>query len=186
MQEIIEEIWKDIPNYEGYYQASNLGRIRSVDREVTYLSGKNKVPRTDFHPSVIKKLRYRKDGYLQVNLCKESNKAYFPVHKIIAEVFLGARPKNLDICHKNGFRDDNRLENLRYDTRVNNFSDSLDHGTRPLGENRHNSKITDDEFLEIYNSKEDNFMLSNRYGVSKNHIARIKRGEQRKHLINSL
>lgn len=178
----MEEIWKDIPGYEDYYQASTLGRIRSVDREVSYLSGKNKVPRTDFWPSQIKTLRYRKDGYLQVNLSKNSKKSYFPVHKIIARVFLGEVPKKMDICHNNGDRSDNRVSNLRYDTRKNNLSDAISHGTRIQGEAHYNVKLTDDQVKEIIKDGRTQKIIASEYGVRQSHISRLKRRTQRRYL----
>lgn len=178
----MEEIWKDIPGYEGYYQASTLGRIRSVDREISYLSGKNKVPRTDFWPSQIKTLRYRKDGYLQVNLSKNSKKGYFPVHKIISKVFLGNQPKGMDVCHNNGDRSDNRLSNLRYDTRKNNLSDTILHATRIQGEKHYNAKLTDEQVIKILKDFRNQRVIAEEYGIGQGHVSRLKKRLQRRYL----
>jgi hypothetical protein len=178
----MEEIWKDIPGYEGYYQASDMGRIKSVDREVSYLSGKNKVPRTDFHKSVIKSTRPRKDGYHQVNLSKDSKKVCPLVHHIIAETFLGQRPFNLDVCHNNGNRDDNRLKNIRYDTRKNNFADELIHGTRPRGEKQGSSKLTEGQIYEILKDNRTQKEIAKDYGIGQGHVSRIKRRVRWQHL----
>lgn len=184
MEEYLNEIWKDVPGYEGYYQASTLGRIRSVDREVTYLSGKNKVPRTDFHSSIIKSTRPRKDGYHQVNLSKDSKKVYPMVHQLVAETFLGPRPENFDTCHNNGIRDDNRIMNLRYDTRKNNFEDTKIHGTRVRGEKQGSSKLTEAQVLSIIKDGRTQKEIAKDYGVGQGHISRLKRGAQWKHLLS--
>ena len=73
----MEEIWKDILGYEGIYQVSNLGRIRSVDRVVLYSSGKKVFMRGNNL-----KLRYNNSGYLYVVLSKNQTKSFFLVHRL--------------------------------------------------------------------------------------------------------
>jgi hypothetical protein len=102
------EIWKDIPNYEGYYQASSLGRIRSIQRKIPYKTNKN-----IFCPVKNKILKQynNHDGYLQISLNKKTQKT-FKVHKLIALTFLGK--SNLSVDHINGIKHDNKIINLQY------------------------------------------------------------------------
>lgn len=94
------EIWKDIPEYEGLYQASNLGRIKSL------LYGKEKILKTRIHPL----------GYELINL---KNKTY-RVHYLVAQAFI-PNPNNLpEINHKNEIKNDNRVENLEWCSREYN------------------------------------------------------------------
>lgn len=95
----MEEVWKDVPNYENYYQASNLGRIFSVKS--------NKILSTKVS-----------EGYSRITLYKNKIKKGFLTHRLIMITFVGE--SDLQVDHINGIKTDNRLENLRYvDSRTN-------------------------------------------------------------------
>ena len=84
------EIWKDIPNYEGLYQVSNLGKIKSLER---FTDDGHHVKEKILKQSFAK-------GYLKVNLCKNGLKKTICVHKLVAQAFL-MNPNNLEWCtHK--------------------------------------------------------------------------------------
>lgn len=100
------EIWKDIKGFEGIYQVSNLGNVRSIDRILSnghHIKGINM------------KLKYDKDGYCSVGLTNsKSKRTYHSVHRLVCESFLD-NPNNFKMVnHKNGIRDDNRLDNLEW------------------------------------------------------------------------
>ena len=97
----IKEIWKDIPNYEGYYQVSNLGRVNSL---------KNNKTKKD----KLLKMRIGKDGYFSVLLSKERVQKRYTVHQLVAMAFLNHKPNGFEkvVNHKNFDKLDNRLENL--------------------------------------------------------------------------
>lgn len=95
----MEEIWKDIPGYEGKYQVSNIGRVKSI-------VWKGVVKDTIFTPW---KSRY---GYLMVSLRDGINKKGFGVHRLVYEAFLGPIPPGMQVNHINEDKTDNRLENL--------------------------------------------------------------------------
>ena len=96
----MKEIWKDIPNYEGLYQASNLGRIKSL------WYGKEK----------ILKLTDNGNGYLQVFLCKNGIRKIFLVHRLIALTFI-PNPNNLpEVNHRNEIKNCNLVDNLEWCT----------------------------------------------------------------------
>lgn len=109
----MEEIWKDILGYEGIYQVSNLGRIRSVDRVVLYSSGKKVFMRGNNL-----KLRYNNSGYLYVVLSKNQTKSFFLVHRLVANAFISNISNKSEIDHINAVRDDNRVCNLRWVTKI--------------------------------------------------------------------
>ena len=117
-----EEIWKDIPGYEGKYQASTLGRIRSLDRMVPgkcHFTGKpflRKVKGRILRPG-----RFCKAGHLSVVL--KHGGIGIPVHHLIMKTFIGDTPIGLEILHTNGDPKDNRLSNLRFGTRTENILD---------------------------------------------------------------
>lgn len=97
-----KEVWKDVVGYEGLYQVSNLGRVRSFERKGTFT--KIKVQETV------------KGGYKRVNLYKNGRLKKMLVHRLVAEAFLGTPDKDMQVNHINGIVDDNRLENLEWVT----------------------------------------------------------------------
>lgn len=103
------EIWKDYKDYEGLYQASNLGRMRSLD---TYRKGRNGSIR--FCKGRILKPGTDKDGYLQVCLCKNNKQKTYKVHRLVAETFI-PNPDNLPyINHRDECKTNNNVENLEW------------------------------------------------------------------------
>ncbi len=107
---IEKEIWKDIPGYEGYYQASNLGRVRSLDRTVTFSNGYDR-----FYKGRIIKGNINEGGYRQTALGVNGIGRNFKFSQIIAMTFLGHEPNGHDLVvdHINGDKSDDRVENLR-------------------------------------------------------------------------
>lgn len=102
----MKEIWKDIPEYEGLYQASNLGKIKSLER---FTNDGHHVMSKILKPSLAK-------GYLKVNLCKDNVAKTIYVHKLVAKTFLDNKENFPCINHKNENKQDNRLDNLEWCT----------------------------------------------------------------------
>lgn len=116
------EIWKDIPGYEGCYQASTAGRIKSIAHPV---AGKNPYTGKPFtrivSERILKPGRYCKSGHVSVVLRRGTSG--IPVHRLVLRTFVGKCPEGMEFLHKNGNSQDNRLENLRYGTRSENIVD---------------------------------------------------------------
>lgn len=106
-----EEIWKDIPEYEGLYQASNLGKIKSLEK-YNYKGHHN-------FEKILKQIE-NKNGYYYVSLCKNKKVKIYPIHKLIAKTFL-QNPNNFScINHKDGNKHNNCIENLEFCTYSHN------------------------------------------------------------------
>ena len=117
------EEWKDILGYEGLYQASNYGRIKSLERFVESVShGK---PCMRHIRECILQLQSHPNDYLQVNLNVDGKSKTFRVHTLIWEAFNGEIPEGMEIDHINAVRTDNRLENLRIMTHQENLNNPL-------------------------------------------------------------
>ena len=102
MQQILEsreENWKDIPDYEGLYQVSDLGRVKSFHK------GKERVLKASIN----------RCGYYQLTLYKDNKSKYFEVHQLMAIAFLNHKPNGntLVVDHINNLSIDNRISNLQ-------------------------------------------------------------------------
>ena len=103
-----EEIWKDIKGYEGMYQVSSEGRIKSLDRVIT---DKNDHKR-HIHGKIIKTRWRSKNNYLKVDLCKNGHYKEHYVHQLVANAFIPNPDYDFHVRHKNKNKRDNRVENL--------------------------------------------------------------------------
>lgn len=88
-------------------------------------------------------------GYLTVCLWKNKKSHTKLVHRLVLETFVGKCPDGMEACHNNGVRTDNRLSNLRWDTRSNNFHDKIGHGTYQYGEQNPSAKLSKKTVLTI-------------------------------------
>lgn len=120
-----EEIWKDIPNYEGLYQASNLGRIRTCEGKIT----SNKRYKERHWQQRI--LKYRGENYktgYRVCLWKNGKGKDYLVARLVGMTFLGMENSHLTINHINGNRFDNRVENLEWCSLAENIRKGFETG----------------------------------------------------------
>lgn len=102
VEDLDNEIWKDIKGYEGLYQISNLGRVKSLAKL--------------YQGERLMKLREDKDGYLYVGFYKDEVKKYFRVHRLVAQAFI-PNPLNLPLVnHKNEDKHKNQVDNLEWCT----------------------------------------------------------------------
>lgn len=120
--------WKPIPGYEGWYEVSSDGQVRSVERAV---HDTNKgTPRTRRMPSRVRTLHDDGHGYWQLALSRSGEHRVFKVHRLVCLAFHGLpEDPGLEVCHVNGSRKDNRASNLRWGTRSDNMQDAVRHGT---------------------------------------------------------
>lgn len=103
------EEWRDIAGYEGLYQVSNMGRVRSLDRYVPH-----KTFGTKFCKGVTMRTHQTNAGYLAVNLSKENKYTTFDVHRIVAQAFI-KNPDGLpEVNHKDENKHNNAVDNLEW------------------------------------------------------------------------
>ena len=114
------EEWRDIKGFEGFYQVSNEGRVKSLDRYVDNFWGTKQFVRER-----ILKGTTDKDGYLMVYLCKDGKSKNRKVHRLVAEAFIPNTENGTSIDHINTLKDDNRVENLRWCTPKENSNNPL-------------------------------------------------------------
>lgn len=116
------EIWKDVAGYEGLYQVSNHGRVRSLDRYVPHKTFGQK-----FCKGHIMATHVTNSGYLCVNLCKDNKYTSYDVHRLVAIAFLNVDDVNgLEVNHIDENKKNNRADNLEWVTKSQNNR----HGTK--------------------------------------------------------
>jgi hypothetical protein len=121
----MNEIWKDVPNYEGLYQVSSMGRVKRLSGYTPRYRGERIKPDLVFHPESIYKPSRNRKGYLYFDLLKYDGykrirKVSF-VHRVVLMSFNpNENYKSLQVNHINGIKDDNRVENLEWVTNRDN------------------------------------------------------------------
>lgn len=121
------ERWRPVKNFEGFYEVSNLGRVRSVDRTVT---SRNRWGPIEKHlRGKILSQATGSYGYLVVTMSRDGRERPYRVHLLVGEAFLGPRPPGHDIRHGPRGRQANAAADLCYGTRAENEQDKIRDGT---------------------------------------------------------
>lgn len=106
----MEEIWKDIKNYEGLYQISNLGRVKSLKRVIVRNNNRPLL----VEEKILKQYILKKGNYLRIGLRKNGKRKFYLVHRLVAEAFI-PNPNNLpQVNHKDENTSNNCISNLEY------------------------------------------------------------------------
>lgn len=137
-----KEIWKPIKGYEGYYEVSNLGNVRSVDRVIVYSNGAKHT-----YKGHLLSLVNRSGGYKEVHLSINQNKKTPSVHRLVAEAFI-PNPLNLpEVNHKDEDKSNNCVENLEWC----NSKYNMNYGTRNERSSKPIVQLTlDGDFVKRY------------------------------------
>lgn len=144
--------WKKIPSFPDY-EVSNVGLVRKGKKVLN--------------------VHFSHDGYSKVTLKKNGKFYSKAIHPLVAEAFIGPRPKGYDCCHNNGLRNDNKVENLRWDTRRNNCLDAVKHGTTHKGERHPMRKLNAKQVLEIrerYKNGEGRRTIAKDFEIKPEHV----------------
>lgn len=173
------EVWKGILGYEGVYQASTAGRIRSLDRSIATKTGNRKYPGRVLTPT------FSREGYFYVDLSVAGNKDRRSVHRLVFETFEGVIPNDLQIRHLDGDQKNNNLSNLLLGTAKENAADRLRHGKGLRGSKHPKSKLREFQIPQILSDPRTHAEIAASFGVSKSLIANIKSGRAWKHMKNA-
>jgi hypothetical protein len=167
----MNEHWLSVLNYEGLYEVSNLGHIRSLDHNVPTKGGATRL----VHGRILKCSK-DSSGYLICSIYKNGDQKQVSIHRMVLEVFIGPCPEGMECRHLDGNKLNNRLNNLKWGTYSENQNDRHRHGTitRLLGENSPVSFLTKEAVLDIRTSKEKQTVLMKKYNTSQSHISNIQ------------
>ena len=168
-EDLPNERWATIPGYDGYYEVSDLGRIRSLDRVIATSNGR------------LQKLSGRlmslrsSQRYEDVLLAKDGATKRVKVHVAVARAFLGAPPPSHEVNHKNRDRRDNRLVNLEYVTRLQNLRHAqINGGVRGV------TKLTPDDVRAVRRLRAKGLtakQIGARFGVGPGCVLSIMNGK---------
>jgi hypothetical protein len=171
---VIQEVWKAVAGWEGFYEVSDAGRVRSLDR-VIMRRGRAAQPYPTKHRGRLLKLIVGTYGYPCVNLYNGECGKLRRVHQIVIESFRGPRPAGSETRHLDGNKCNSALSNLVYGTSSENKADNKRHGLDNSGERNGSAKLSSDVVGAIRQSPERSCVLARRYGVSDSLISLIRR-----------
>lgn len=174
------ETWRAVVGFEGFYEVSDLGRVRSLDRVIEQIRRgcivrfpvRGRILASGSHPS----------GHHSVVLWVNGEKCTRCVHRLVLEAFVGPRPDGKECRHLNGVPSDNRLANLVWGTRRENFNDRtrLGEWNQPRGEVHHKSKLNEQDvrfIREQVGRGRDCASIGRQLGVRRQVVWRVARGQ---------
>lgn len=172
------ERWKNIPGWEGMYQVSDLGRVRSLDRE-------DRLGR--FHHGQMLSICDDGKGYRTIRFSRDGSKSMYRVHRLVMLAFVGPCPPGMEVAHADGTQDNNKLTNLRYATPWENSQDKHIHGTIPDRRGGRNpgailTSIQVRSIRRLVKQGKTQRVVAKQFGVHHNTINGIVRGRHWTHV----
>jgi hypothetical protein len=171
------ERWRAVVGYEGSYEVSDRGRVRSLDRVVMRSNG------ASLHiQGRLRRLTVGARGYPTISCCRKGRKMRLrQVHEMVLAAFVGPCPAGSETRHLDGNKLNNRLSNLQYGTRQENEADRILHGTSNRGERCGNARLTRTMVKEILRLRAAGWLqrkIASRFKVSQNHVKNILLGRR--------
>ena len=161
----VSEVWKSVNNYEGLYEISNLGKVKSVK----------------FYKHLIRKSSINFNGYCILGLTKKGKYKSFRVHRLVAQAFLGLDISDSKVyaCHINDIKNDNRAENLFLGSHNDNIQDAVKKGRIGKYENHSRAKLKNEDIpkiMELLKQKVKQSKIAKQFNVCSHVISNIKTG----------
>lgn len=176
------EIWKDIVGYEGLYQISNFGRIKSVERVVI-----KKNDRKNYVKETVLRFGINTSGYYIVSLYKNAKPKTHRVHRIFATEFLPNYENKPNINHIDGDKLNNNLHNLEWVTQKENIQKAFETGlVNNTGVNNGQCVLNENKVLKIkklLSAGETQSSIAKKYNVTRSCILKINLNKTWKHVI---
>lgn len=171
----VEEIWRDIPNYEGIYKVSNKGSVKSLNRVENYTYKGYEVSR--FRKGRILKQKNTYDGYLESTLLKHGKPKCFRTHRLVAMAFNPTEKTGLEIDHLNCLKKDNRIENLEWVTNKENIDRAIKNDLfNPVGSSNSNCQTSEEQVMMVRVLSNEGYtrrQVSEKVGIPKSRVKQI-------------
>ena len=169
------ETWLPVVGYEGLYEVSDLGRVKSLAKRLPCRCGKNRQTR-----DTILKIKPGTNGYLKVTLSRKRVAHTTTVHVLVLRAFHGAPAPGQEALHGDDIRGNCALSNLRWGTHAENMREQMERNRRPFGDRHHNSKILDEVVGWIHESSQTCPAIAHALSVNTTAVWKIRVGESRK------
>lgn len=151
--ELAAEEWRPVVGYEGYYEVSDLGRVRSLDRVGNKKSWKGRPIRFIHKGRILKRFTSGPMKYPAVKLHCEGDQVTRTVHRIVCQAFLGEMPEGYETRHSDGTIDNCRLSNLSYSDHGDNSRDKWIHQTMVIGTEHPLARLTEEDVRFIRSAR---------------------------------
>lgn len=161
----MKEIWKDIKDYEGLYQVSNLGNVKSLKKQII----RNNKYKQTFQEKILKP-GLSKNGYLTVSLCKKGKQKTFTIHRLVAEIFIENKNNYKCINHKDENKLNNKVNNLEWCTYEynNQYNDKMKHRRKEVFQYDKNNN-----FIKKWSGL---ITIQKELGINRNNVTRACKG----------
>lgn len=173
------EEWRPITGWDGRYEVSNMGRVRTWFERIGSTVVRSQEPKI-----LSQNLGGAKRQYRRVTFYTHSKYQSRYVHQLVLESFVGQRPEKHQASHEDGVGSNNRIDNLSWKTVIDNHADKKRHGTQTFGERHPNSHLTEDQVIYILNDnrKTPGLRLARIFGVNHKTVYAILNGKTWRHL----
>ncbi len=177
-----DEVWKDIPGYEGIYQASTFGRIKALSKILKHWKGGDSL----FKEAILRPRKAK--GYVSVALYNNLIRKDIDIHRLIALTFIPNPENKPEVNHKDGIKTNNKVGNLEWNTSKENKDHAKEKGLNIglKGEDNNLSKLTEKEVLDIRRlnpiKAESKKILQIKYNICKSTINDIISRRTWKHI----
>lgn len=183
---IVAEEWRSVVGYEGFYEVSSFGNVRSLDRRVPAKVGNGRQYwGTRLHRGKELRPSGHRKHYLKIEACVDAKQHTMLVHKMVADAFLGERPDGMEVNHIDGNKHNNVASNLEYVTKSENMAHAISTGLVPMGESRSTSKYKEAQVrwaLALVNSGVSIKEAAGQTGIRAGRLSKIRRGKTWRHL----
>lgn len=168
----MEEIWKDVVGYEGLYQVSNIGRVKSLDMILPYERHNKKATR--IRRGKLLTFSKTNSGYLRVIMANNGIHKLILVHRLVAQAFIPNQLNKREVNHINGNKTDNRVENLEWvsssENKIHAFKNKLYKSEKPIYQIKNG---------KIINKFESGMDIKRKLGLSPQNIGKVCLGKRK-------
>ena len=178
----MKEEWRPIAGYEGCYEVSNLGRVRSLDRP-----SRNRCGPFIRRGRILKPYRGRGNGGNRygIGLSRNGKTKTAAIHNLVLDAFVGPRPAGMECRHLDGDPGNNTISNIQWDSHSENMKDKVRHGTVPVGERAGSSTLTNEQVRWIMRLRGTLTRpeIAKRFGTTTSNVCSIHVGRTWSHLF---